>query len=156
MAKQLKKIFDPSVDEVQQTFTINAWHVSQSVDALTGTDDYDLTISGSLTVTGSIFHNGVQNANGVASSVLVRDNTSGEYYITGAYSSGGSTDYIYSASFNTSSNQIDFYGSGSAFSGTLDLNSLSDTDYISNVTWDSSNSNLLFTGVGDALMVRLL
>ena len=44
MAKQLKKIFDPSVDEVQQTFTINAWHVSQSVDALTGADDYDLTI----------------------------------------------------------------------------------------------------------------
>lgn len=150
MAKQLKKIFDPSVDEVQQTFTINAWHVSQSVDALTGADDYDLTISGSLTVTGSTFHNGIQNANGVASSVLVRDNTSGEYYITGAYSSGGSTDYIYSASFNTSSNQIDFYGSGSAFSGTLDLNSLSDTDYISNITWDSSNSDLLFTGVGDA------
>ena len=55
MAKQLKRIFTPSVDQVDQTYTINAWHVSQSVDALTGADDYDITISGSLTITGSIF-----------------------------------------------------------------------------------------------------
>lgn len=54
MAKQLKKIFDPSVDEVVQNFTVNSWHVSQSVDALTGVEDYDITISGSLTVTGSV------------------------------------------------------------------------------------------------------
>ena len=54
MAKQLKKIFDPSVDEVVQNFTVNSWHVSQSVDALTGAEDYDITISGSLTVSGSV------------------------------------------------------------------------------------------------------
>jgi hypothetical protein len=53
MAKELKNIFDPSVDEVVQNFTINSWHVSQSVDALTGAEDYDITISGSFTVTGS-------------------------------------------------------------------------------------------------------
>jgi hypothetical protein len=33
--------------------TIQAWHVSQSVDALTAVSAYDITISGSLTVTGS-------------------------------------------------------------------------------------------------------
>ena len=34
--------------------TVKAFHVTQSVDAFTGTDAYDITISGSLTVTGSI------------------------------------------------------------------------------------------------------
>lgn len=32
---------------------VRPWHVSQSVDAFTGIDAYDITISGSLTVTGS-------------------------------------------------------------------------------------------------------
>ena len=38
--------------------TIYPQHVSQSVDAFTGADDYDITISGSLTVTGSNSING--------------------------------------------------------------------------------------------------
>jgi hypothetical protein len=88
MAKQLKKIFDPSIDEVQQTFTINAWHVSQSVDALTAADDYDIHISGSLEVTGPIDWNGATNANGIAVDTVVRDSSTGELYIT-ASSSGG-------------------------------------------------------------------
>ena len=72
MAKELKKIFT-SGDEVQQTFTINAWHVSQSVDAFTGTEDYDITVSGSLTITGSIGWDGAIDANGIAVSTVVRD-----------------------------------------------------------------------------------
>jgi hypothetical protein len=52
MAKVLKNIFDPAVDEVVQNFTIQSWHVSQSVDAFTGADAYDITLSGSLDVTG--------------------------------------------------------------------------------------------------------
>lgn len=91
MAKELKKIFDPSVDEVVQAFTIQSWHVSQSVDALTGDDDYDITISGSLTVTGSIFHDGVQDAGGVAVDTVVRDSSTGELYITSSTGGGVGT-----------------------------------------------------------------
>ena len=87
MAKELKKIFDPSIDEVQQTFTINAWHVSQSVDALTGEEAYDITISGSLEVTGPIDWNEATNANGITVDTVVRDPLTGELYITA--SSGG-------------------------------------------------------------------
>ncbi len=54
MAKKLKKIFATGTDEVVQDFTINSWHVSQSVDALTAVEDYDISISGSLNVTGSV------------------------------------------------------------------------------------------------------
>ena len=90
MAKILKNIFS-GTDEVQQTFTINAWHVSQSVDAFTGADGYDITLSGSLVLTGSISQDLTPSANGVASSVLVRDNATGQYLITGSYGSGGGT-----------------------------------------------------------------
>ena len=38
---------------IATTNTIQAWQVSQSVDAFTGASDYDITISGSLTITGS-------------------------------------------------------------------------------------------------------
>ena len=54
MAKQLKKIFASSTDEIKQAFTINSWHVSQSVDAFTGAQAYDIEISGSLEVDGPL------------------------------------------------------------------------------------------------------
>jgi len=38
--------------------TVEALQVSQSVDAFTGANDYDITISGSLTLTGSLFQTG--------------------------------------------------------------------------------------------------
>jgi hypothetical protein len=53
MAKVLENIFTAGVDEIAQGFTVESWHVSQSVEAFTGASDYDITISGSLTVTGS-------------------------------------------------------------------------------------------------------
>ncbi len=80
MAKALKKIFDPSVDEVVQGYTVESWHVSQSVDAFTGTDAYDITLSGSLIVTGSIAINGLSNI--PQNSVLLYDNATGLVYYT--------------------------------------------------------------------------
>jgi len=38
---------------IEQSQTVNAWHVTQSVDALSGTVAYDITISGSLDITNS-------------------------------------------------------------------------------------------------------
>ena len=48
MAQQLSK------DGIAQNEIIRPWHVTQSIDALTGTAAYDITLSGSLTTTGSI------------------------------------------------------------------------------------------------------
>jgi hypothetical protein len=44
--------------------TIQVGHVTQSVDAFTGINQYDITISGSLTTTGSVLVNGTVNVNG--------------------------------------------------------------------------------------------
>jgi hypothetical protein len=48
MAKILSKTGITSGSKVE------AWHVTQSIDAFTGVEAYDITLSGSLTVTGSV------------------------------------------------------------------------------------------------------
>ena len=64
MAKILKNIFIAGVDEIVQDYTVESWHVSQSVDAFTGADDYDITISGSLDVTGPLDVTGNSSVSG--------------------------------------------------------------------------------------------
>jgi hypothetical protein len=39
---------------IQDNNTIRVWHITQSVDAFTGTEAYDITLSGSLTVVGDL------------------------------------------------------------------------------------------------------
>ena len=56
MAKQLKNIFVTGSDAISQGFTINAKHVSQSVEAFTSQEAYDISISGSQKITGSFIH----------------------------------------------------------------------------------------------------
>lgn len=80
MAKVLKKIFIPTTDEIVQNFPIESWHVSQSVDAFTGTEAYDITLSGSLVVTGSVAINGLNNT--LQNSVLTYDDITGLIYYT--------------------------------------------------------------------------
>jgi len=41
--------------EIQQGEIIQSWHVSQSVEAFTGEESYDITVSGSSTLTGSMY-----------------------------------------------------------------------------------------------------
>ena len=48
MANQLSKT------GIKNSQTIQAWHVTQSIDALTAAEAYNITISGSLTLTGSV------------------------------------------------------------------------------------------------------
>ena len=75
---------------IAQTQTINAWHVTQSVDAFTGTQAYDITISGSFgvtgssTISGSLITIGSQTASG---SLLV----SGSSTISGSLRVAGSS-----------------------------------------------------------------
>ncbi len=92
MAKELKKIFERSSDEIVQGFTVQSWHVSQSVDALTGAEDYDITISGSLTVTGSVYLDGIEDADGSSVYNLVLNQSTGEVFTTASLSGGGGAD----------------------------------------------------------------
>lgn len=110
MAKVLKDIFTTGSDEIVQGYTINSWHVSQSVDALTGAEAYDITISGSLDVVGPLTITGSIKA--VASSLGTYTTTDNLLFIdqtTGAVTVGGKLDQITvsSASYAaTSSNTL--------------------------------------------------
>jgi hypothetical protein len=110
MAKVLQNIFSAGNDEIVQGYTINSWHVSQSVDALTGQDAYDITISGSLDIIGPLIITGSIKA--VASSLGTYTSTNNLLFIdqtTGNITLGGKLDQItvLSASYAaTSSNTL--------------------------------------------------
>ena len=97
MAKTLQNIFTSGSDEIAQTYTIESWHVSQSVDALTGNDAYDITISGSLEVIGSINWQNADDAQGIPVEFVVRSTgeEGGEFYVT----SSSAFDFKLSGSF---------------------------------------------------------
>lgn len=69
MALVLKNIFTPGTDEIAQSYIIESWHISQSVDALTGKDAYNITISGSLNLTGSSLTGSTANITSITGSL---------------------------------------------------------------------------------------
>ena len=81
MAKELSK------SGILTGADILAGHVTQSVDALTGIEAYDITISGSLEVTGSVLIDGL--ASNAQSNVLTYNTSSGQLYYTASSAIGG-------------------------------------------------------------------
>jgi hypothetical protein len=81
MAKQLSK------QDIVTRKVVKPGHVSQSVDAFTGIEAYDITISGSLTITGSVAINGLTDS--AQSNVLTIDTTTGQLYYTASSAIGG-------------------------------------------------------------------
>ena len=76
---------------------VDAWHVTQSIDAFTKVEAYDITVSGSFTLTGSLRLSGslVGNTTGTSS-----------YAVSSSYSPySETTDYALTSSFN----QTDIY-----------------------------------------------
>ena len=139
MAKKLKRIFDPGVDEVVQNFTIQSWHVSQFVDAFTGVDDYDISISGSLAMTGSVTWTGSQDAAGNPINVIVIDQSTDRLYTTSS-ATFGSTDYISDVTYKTGS--IDFTGNGSAFDGEINISDIT-ASLLSTASFNAATSSFL-------------
>lgn len=69
--------------------TIQAWHVTQSIDAFTGLRAYDINLSGSLSMTGSVTMTGFSNATASWSTnvVAVPTKVTGEYIAKGTTTS---------------------------------------------------------------------
>jgi hypothetical protein len=79
---------------IETTNTVEAWHVTQSIDAFTGAEAYDITLSGSLTL-----QNGTEGADRVAVS-----NGFGEISFTDSITASlqGTASYADSASYTNS------------------------------------------------------
>ena len=77
--------------------SVDAWHITQSVDAFTGDVDYDITVSGSFTLTGSLYIDGDMYGNTLGSS-STSDNTGYANYsnssLSSSYSDFNESDYF--------------------------------------------------------------
>lgn len=105
MALVLKNIFTPSTDEIAQNYTIESWHVSQSVDALTGHAAYDITISGSLNLTGSTLTGSTANITSITGSLQGIATSGSKVYIA----SNTATDGAYSLVFKNNTQALNNY-----------------------------------------------
>ena len=152
---------------IASTQTIQPWHVTQSVDALTGVAAYDIKISGSLTLTGSVSsQNGfVGSLTGNASTSTSTSGVSNYYVPSGSvgavagilkmFAGAGKTGATppYTAVVNVSPidltgktlNQTLFLGIAPSQSGATVGVTLSST---STITFVSSVANTDFTFVG--------
>jgi hypothetical protein len=157
MAKQLKKIFTSGSDQIDQTYTVESWHVSQSIDAFTGTDDYDITLSGSFTLTGSLSTTGSVNFSGLTTSsqsnVVVIDSSTGQLYYT---ASSAFVEFVDTGSFvvtgSISSNVLTFTKGDAS---TFDLNISPVTSSLI-TTASVSNNDITFTkGNGDTFIITV-
>ena len=150
MAKVLENIFTAGVDEIAQNFTVESWHVSQSVEAFTGASDYDITISGSLTVigptsgsfTGSLLGT---SSNAVSSSFsstasFVRNAQTASYVLNAVSSSFAST-----ASFVNTLNQSVILTGSLSTTGSVTLRGLDTTPKSFVVTIDNTTGQLFYT-----------
>ena len=66
---------------------VRPWHVTQSIDAFTGTNAYDITLSGSMIVTGSIAINGLPST--VQNYIITYNTSSGQLGFTASSAIGG-------------------------------------------------------------------
>lgn len=150
MAKILENIFTAGVDEIAQNFTVQSWHVSQSVEAFTGASDYDITISGSLTVIGPTsgsFTGSLQgtSSNAVSSSFsstasFVRNAQTASYILNAVSSSFAST-----ASFVNTLNQSVILTGSLSTTGSVTLRGLDTTPKSFVVTIDNTTGQLFYT-----------
>ena len=74
MAKKLTQV------GIETGNTVEAFHVTQSIDAFTGTEDYDISLSGSLNVTGSVSITGLDST--IQSNVLTINTSTGQLFFT--------------------------------------------------------------------------
>ena len=80
-----------SINNIATGKTIQSGHVTQSVMAFTGEEEYDVTISGSLAITGSIFNVQMDPSPSPTSAykTVVVNPTTGQFLTTGSYGGAG-------------------------------------------------------------------
>ena len=99
--------------------SVDAWHITQSIDAFTGDVDYDITVSGSFTLTGSLNIDGDMYGDTLGSS-STSDNTGYANYsnasLSSYYSDFNESDYftlqLVQPETNLASNTANYVGVG--------------------------------------------
>jgi hypothetical protein len=106
---------------------VQAWHVTQSIDAFTGVEAYDITLSGSLIVTGSVSLNTNINKDffGTASNAITSSYSStsfsSSYALTTSFADNETSVYqLYSSQDPLTSGSTNYIGVGNYSTTTSD------------------------------------
>ena len=78
---------------IQDNNTIRVWHITQSVDAFTGTEAYDITLSGSLTVVGDLNLNTNPTGTLIGNAAYSPTSSYSTYSVTSSVASTASISY---------------------------------------------------------------
>jgi hypothetical protein len=78
---------------IQDNNTIRVWHITQSVDAFTGTKAYDITLSGSLTVVGDLNLNTNPTGTLIGNAAYSPTSSYSTYSVTSSIASTASISY---------------------------------------------------------------
>lgn len=107
---------------IAQSNIINAWHVTQSIDAFTGTEAYAITVSGSFTLGGGTTGSGYF-ASAVKSDTSVISNTVASQYYTLPYlaSTGSQTSTLYYSATGPTYNPVTETFLATNFQGTASI-----------------------------------
>lgn len=135
----MAKVFEGLPNPIEANRIIRSGHVSQSVDAFTGAEAYDITISGSLTLTGSAYWSGSTDAAGNSIDVVVIDQNTDKLYTTSS-AAFGSTDYVSNVTYATGT--IDFTGNGNAFDGDIDISDITGS-LLTTASFNAATSSFL-------------
>ena len=158
MANKLKYIND-----IEQGLVIESWHVSQSVEAFSSTNQqaYDISVSGSFNVTGSVSFEPNNINNQVRNYVLSFDDTTGRVFKmeTGSiqdndnevYRTGSKNSNIIPSKFGTFDNQ----GTNSVISSGNNnkIDALIDNTFIGGGILNTASGDCSFIGAGQSLKI---
>lgn len=78
---------------IQDNNTIRVWHITQSIDAFTGVQDYDITLSGSLTVVGDLYLNTNPTGALIGNAAFSPTSSFSQYSVTSSIASTASISY---------------------------------------------------------------
>jgi hypothetical protein len=78
---------------IQDNNTIRVWHITQSVDAFTGTEAYDITLSGSLTVVGDLNLNTNPTGTLIGNAAYSPTSSYSTYSVTSSFASTADISY---------------------------------------------------------------
>jgi len=108
--------------------SVDAWHITQSIDAFTGDVDYDITVSGSFTLTGSLYMDGDMYGDTLGSSSTTDNSDYSDYSDvsnTSLVADFNQTDFftlqLSQPETNLSSSTNYFIGMGEPGSGSKDI-----------------------------------
>jgi len=126
--------------------TITAAQISQSIDALTGAEAYNITISGSFVLSGNMTGSGIFQRASVANSITPVNQASSQNYTIPYLAATSSTSQIYYSATGPTYNPVTDVLTAGTFQGTASF--VESASYAVTASYAENAANPVFTYIG--------